>query len=271
LKLKEALKGKLTQAELEKLRGFDITGDIAVMEVPRELEKKQKLIAKTLQATLPYIKAVAKKKGGHKGIYRKQPVQILSGEHRKTTVHKEHRLEFGLNIESCYFSPRLATERIRIARQTRPGEQVLVMFSGVAPYVLVIAKHSQAAQVTGIEANPEAHKYAVENVKRNRLSHKVILIKGDARKKLPKTLFDRIIMPWPQKADKFLDTALKHAKKTAFIHFYDFQPEGSFETAAEILKTACKKAKRKCKVLQIVECGQVGVRQHRVCIDARIT
>jgi tRNA (guanine37-N1)-methyltransferase len=267
MKLKEALKGKLKDKELELLRGFDVIGDIAVLEIPRELEKKKKLIAKTLLELLPYIKVAVKKKGGHVGTFRKQPVEILAGENRKTTVHREFGAEMAMNVETCYFSPRLANERQRIAKLIKPGENVLVMFSGVAPYPLVIAKLSQAYKVYGIEANPAAHKYAVENVKRNKFGHKIILIKGDAGKKIPKVKFDRIVMPWPQKADEFLGAALKAAGKGTFIHFYDFQPEGEWEKAAEIVKQACKKAKKKCKILNIFECGQVGVRQNRVCVD----
>jgi len=267
MRLKDALKGKLSEKELSLLRGFDVIGDIAVLEISPGLEKKKKIIAQTLLGLLPYIKVAVKKKGGHRGRYRKQPVEILAGEKRKTTVHKEFGAEMALNVETCYFSPRLANERARIARQVKPGEIVLVMFSGVAPYPLVIAKLSNAYRVYGIEANPEAHKYAVENVKRNKLGHKIILIKGDARKVVPKMKFDRIVMPLPQQADKFLDVALNAANKGTFIHFYDFQPEGEWNKAAEIVKQACKKAKKKCKILKVVECGQVGVRTNRICVD----
>ncbi|MEM4239954.1 MAG: class I SAM-dependent methyltransferase family protein [Candidatus Woesearchaeota archaeon] len=267
MRLKEALRGKLTEKELSLLRGFDTVGDIAVLEIPRELEKKKKIIAKTLLALLPYLKVAVKKKGGHKGRFRKQPLEILAGEKRKTTVHKEFGAEMALNVETCYFSPRLANERQRIAKQVKPGEVILVMFSGIAPYPLVIAKLSQAYKIYGIEANPDAHKYAVENVKRNKLGHKIILIKGDAGKKIPNVKFDRIVMPWPQKADEFLDAALKASQKGTVIHFYDFQPEGKWDEAKKITLAACKKAKKKCKILKVVECGQVGVRQNRVCVD----
>ena len=271
MKLKEALQGKLTEKELRFFRGFDVIGDIAILEIPRELEKKQNIIAKTFITLLPYIKVVAKKKGGHVGVYRKQPLQILAGEKRKTTVHREHGLSMALNVETCYFSPRLSTERLRIAQQVKQGERVLVLFSGVAPYPLVIAKHSPAAKIIAIEANPSAHKYAVENVKRNNLAHKIVVIKGDAKKAIPKLNYDRIVMPWPQRADEFLDSTLKHAKKGAFIHFYDFQQEGEFDTAKKIVLAACKKAKKPCKILKTVECGQVGVRNYRVCVDVRLS
>jgi tRNA (guanine37-N1)-methyltransferase len=273
MRLKDVLKGKLTRAELEKLRGFDTIGDIAVIEIPIEIEKKQEIIAKTLLELLPYIKTVAKKKGGHTGVYRKQPLQILAGENRKTTIHREHGLEMALNIETCYFSPRLSTERLRIAKQVSPGEKVLVLFSGIAPYPLVIAKHSPAYRVSGIEANPSAHKYALENVKRNKLGHKITLIKGNAKNSaglLQGEKFDRVVMPWPQQGYKFLNVALNLVKKKGVLHFYDFSPEKNYSGSRQKLLDACKKAKKQCKILRTTECGQVGIRQERICIDARI-
>jgi tRNA (guanine37-N1)-methyltransferase len=41
--LKESLKGKLTKKELESLKtSFDVIGDVAIIEIPDELKKKEK-------------------------------------------------------------------------------------------------------------------------------------------------------------------------------------------------------------------------------------
>lgn len=272
MNLKQALKGRLTKKELEIVRrSFDIIGDIAVIEIPRQLVKKQKIIAQTLLKTHKNIKVVAKKSGGHLGVYRVQKLVILAGERRKTTEHKESGLRMKLDVEKCYFSPRLGTDRLRIAKQVKK-EDVLVMFSGVAPYVLVIAKHSKTKKVIGVEINPTAHKYALENIKLNKLGAKAEVFKGNVKTVVPKLKqkFDRILMPLPKTADKFLSLALSVAKKGSVIHFYDFQPEKSFAKASEKVKKACKKAKRKCKVLRIVACGQAKAREYRVCVDVKI-
>ena len=48
MKLREALKGKLTKKEVAHLRAaFDIIGSIAIIEIPDELIKKEKIIAET--------------------------------------------------------------------------------------------------------------------------------------------------------------------------------------------------------------------------------
>ena len=47
--LVEALKGKLTPAEIKIApRAFDVIGDIAILEIPAPLVKKEKIIAKAL-------------------------------------------------------------------------------------------------------------------------------------------------------------------------------------------------------------------------------
>ncbi|MBW2981920.1 class I SAM-dependent methyltransferase family protein [Candidatus Woesearchaeota archaeon] len=267
--LKESLKEKLTKKELENLvASYDIIGDIAIIEIPAELEKKEKLIAETLLDLHKQIKVVVKKAGIHRGIYRRQKLKILAGERRKTTEYKENNVRIRLHAEDVYFSPRLATERKRIAELIKPEEEILVMFSGVAPYPLVIAKNTKAKEVYAIEINPIAHKFALENVKLNKTEN-IKLFRGDVRIVIPtiKKKFDRIIMPLPLTGENFLDTALTAANKKAVVHFYDFLKEEEFNLAKEKIKKACDSAKRKFKILRIVKAGQIKPREYRVCID----
>jgi len=51
--LKQALKNKLTKKEKQVLvRSYDVIGDIAIIEIPDELKKKETLIAETLLKTI---------------------------------------------------------------------------------------------------------------------------------------------------------------------------------------------------------------------------
>lgn len=272
--LKELLAGKLTKKELDILRAsFDVVGTIAIIEIPRELVKKQKIIASTVMSLNPYIKTVAKKSGGHIGKYRRQKLVVIAGEKTKITEHKESGLRMKLNAETCYFSPRLVTERMRITSLVQPKEKILVMFSGIAPYPLVLAKHSPAAKIVGVEMNPEAHKYAVENVKMNKLQHKIELFKGDVRKIVPKIagLFDRIIMPLPKTGEEFLNTALAKIKKKGTIHLYQFAEEDKFVEAEQKVLKQCKKLNKKCTILQTIKAGQHAPRVFRVCVDLEVS
>lgn len=268
--LKEALHGKLTEKELETLRaGFDVIGTIAIIEVSKAHKKKQKIIAETLLSILPHVKTVAAKQGRHTGKYRRQPLKILAGEKTLETCHKENGIIFTLNVSTCYYSPRLGTERMRIASQIKKGENILVVGSGIGPYPLVLAKHTLAAHITAVEHNPIAHEYAQLNTVKNKLGQKITLIKGDLSKvKLGK--FDRIISNIPHKGVALTPKLLKFAKKGTILHVYDFVKEEELQKPAEKLEALCKKANKKCTVLQVQKAGQHAVRSYRVCVDAKV-
>lgn len=271
--LKECLKCKLTKKERPLLvRAFDAVGDIAIIEIPKELEKKERLIAQTLLSLFKNIKTVAKKLGGHKGKYRTQKLRIIAGENKKTTEYKESKVRIKLDVEKCYFSPRLSNERLRIAKQIKKNEKILVMFSGVGVYPLVFAKNSQAKVIYGIELNPTAHRCAEENVKLNKVSDKIKLLKGDAKRTVKelKIKFDRILMPLPKQAEDFLEGAFLVSKKGTLIHFYTFSQQDKFKDAERNIIEKCKKYKKKCKILNIVKCGQSAPREYRICIDFKI-
>ena len=276
MNLKQALAKKLTKKELEKLRcAFDIVGNIAIIEIAKGLSKKEKIIARELIKLNKSIKTVAKKVGGHEGKYRIQKLKVILGSKNTETEFKESGLRMQLDAAKTYFSPRLGHERLRIASQIKKGEEVLVMFSGVAPYPLVFARHSPAKMIYGIELNPNAHKYALKNIILNKLAGKIQLFKGDAKKVVPKLVksgkkFDRIVMPLPKQAEKFLGTALKAAKKGATIHIYSFYPEKDIGKAKQKIAAACKKAKKSCKLLRIAKVGQQGPRVWRICADFKV-
>ena len=185
MKLKALLKNKLTKKQLELVpSSFDIVGEIAIFsDFPKELKSKEKIIANTLIKNTKNIKTVAKKIKMYSGTFRTPKLKIIAGKKTKETIHKENNVQAKLNVETCYFSPRLSTERLRIANLIKTPESVLVMFSGVAIYPLVISRNSRAKEIYAIEINPKAHKYAKENTNK---SKKIKLFKGDVNKVLPK-------------------------------------------------------------------------------------
>ena len=269
--IKEILKKKLTSKEREIMpRSFDAVGDIAIIEIPEKLEKKEKTIAEALLKNHKNLKVVVKKQGAHKGTFRLQKYKILAGERRKKTTHRENNLVLHLHIEEAYFSPRLSTDRLRIAEQVKKKEEVLVLFSGIGPYPLTIEKVAHPKSVTGIEMNPKAHDYALENAKKNKA--KVIFINADVKKFIPhyKKKFDRILMPLPKDASDFLQITIPLLKKPAMLHFYDFLHEEEFAEAQKKIKDAAKALGRKVTSSRVIKCGQQSPRVYRVCVDAKI-
>lgn len=136
-----------------------------------------------------------------------------------------------MDVSKVYFSPRLSHERERILELVKDNEVILGLFSGVGPFPLVLAKHKNV-KAYSIELNPIGHKYAVENIKLNKVEHKVVAIEGDVRDVLKKKEFqniaDRVTMPLPKDAINFLDCVASACKKNAIIHFY------AFSSAAEL-------------------------------------
>ena len=273
MKLKQLLQDKLSAKELSVLpSSFDVVGNILIFaDFPKELKKKRKIIGETILSNYKNIKTVLKKSKKYSGKYRLPKLSYIAGKKKKETMHKENNISLKLNVEKVYFSPRLATERLRIAKLVKKNESVLVMFSGSGAYPLVIAKNSNPNIIYGIEVNPIAHKYAEQNIFLNKIKN-IKLIKGDVKKIIPKLneKFDRIVMPLPKGAENYLDSAFKASKKKAIIHLYLFSEEDKISSIAESLKNASKKLKKKIKIINIAKCGQFSPRVNRICIDFQV-
>lgn len=258
----------------DKVRAFDIVGDLALVELPKKLKGKGKNIAAGILSQQKNLKGVYEKIGGHEGKMRLQKLRWLAGEKRTVTTHRENGISLKLDIAKAYFSPRQATERKRIYEQIKKPETVMVMFSGIGPFTVSIAKNTLAATVYGVELNKTAHKFAVENAKINKVDAKIKLFCGDVSKIAPKLgkKFDRIIMPLPKGAESFLPVAFAAAKQGTIIHFYDFEKEEEIPgSAIEKAKKAAASAKRKIRILIVVKCGQLAPRAYRVCVDFKLT
>ena len=269
--LKFYLKNKLSRKELALVpSSFDVVGNIMIFsDFPKELFKKEKIIGQTILQNYHHIKTILKKTKKYSGKYRTAKLKVITGEDRKETIHKENDVLMKLDVEKVYFSPRMSSERKRIADLINPNESVLVMFSGSGVYPLVIAKNSKAKDVYGVEINPTAHKYALENIKKNKLENKIRLFLGDVKKVMPKLnkKFNRILMPLPKGGEGFLYLTLKYIKNKGTIHFYDFLHEDEFYKAEEKIKNACEKSRKKYKILGIVRCGQYSPGFYRICAD----
>ncbi|MBI5392065.1 class I SAM-dependent methyltransferase family protein [Candidatus Woesearchaeota archaeon] len=264
LSLRDALSSFLTAAELEALTtSLDVVGDIAIIEVASSLLPKAELIATTLLEHQSNIHTVLKKEGEHAGVFRVRGYTYLAGKKTTETIHKESGVRLKLDVATVYFSPRLAHERLRIASLVGKGERVLVLFSGIGVYPLVLSKHSPAKEIVGIEINPDACRYGDENIALNKTTN-VHLLRGDVRDVVPHIAgtFDRILLPLPKTAENFLPVALSVSKPGTILHLYAFLREEQFDGfGKEIIK------KYPLKLLRLVKCGQTKPREFRVCLD----
>ncbi len=222
-KLADALSGLLTGAERDALvASFDIIGDVAIVEIPDGLEPKERQIGEALLRVHKNVKTVLKKLGPMEGEFRVRRLGFLAGEDKTETTYRENGVPMRLDVAQVYFSVRLAGERKRIAGLVKRGERVLVLFAGVGPFALAIAKKRPDARVVAVEINPEAVRYMKENIALNKFKN-IEPFGGDVRDvvpSLPAGSFDRVVMPLPKSAEDFLGIAFSAVKDGGIVHFY---------------------------------------------------
>ncbi len=255
------------------MKGLDIIGNIAIVKFDREskLSDKKRLGGGLLKENKS-LTTILEKSGKFKGRLRKLKTKYIAGLDSREALYKENACVFRLNVDACYFSPRLSGERLEIAKKVKSGENVLVMFSGVAPYPVVIAKHSRAKKILGIELSKECNKYALQNIKRNKLQDKVEIIRGDVRKIVPKAKekFDRIVMPRPNLKDSFLDIAFKKIKKNGIMHYYGFYLESESGKLKELINEEAGKAGKRIRILKVKKAGDIGMKKYRYRADFKV-
>ena len=239
--MKNSLSTILSKSELAQLySSYDIVGDIAIIRLTPHSKKHSEVIAKTLMNIHKNVKTVLAQTGPVAGEFRLRTLEHVAGENKTSAFHKESGCIFHVDVQKCYFSPRLFYERMRIAKQVKSGETVINMFAGVGCFSIVIAKHSDVSKVYSIDINSAAVDYMKENVRLNRVYGKVIPLLGDAKEIIEDRLrrvADRILMPLPEKAFEYLPYALLALKKSGgWIHYYDFEHANKNEDVVEKVK-----------------------------------
>jgi tRNA (guanine37-N1)-methyltransferase len=239
--LKAILAYRLKPCELKLLyRSYDIIGDIAIIRIPEAFKHRSEIIAEAIMQTQSRIRTVLRQASPVSGDLRLRKLKWVAGEKKTETVHKEHGCFLKVDLKTCYFSPRLSHERMRISQRVQPGEVIVNMFSGVGCYSIIIAKHSAAEKIYSIDINPAAVRYMRESVKLNKIEERVIPIHGDAKNVIEEGLqniADRILMPLPKRACEYLGYAVLALKPAGgWIHYYDFEHADKGESPVEKVK-----------------------------------
>lgn len=222
--LKDALRERLSDAEISSLSSsFDVIGDIAIIKIPSSLKSKERIIGDEILREMKNVKTVLRQDSDIKGEYRTREVSHIAGDEKYETLYKESGLVFKVNVRSAYFSPRLSTERLRLRSLAIEGERIFNMFAGVGTFSFVIAKTTNC-EIVSLDKNPEAIRLAKESLSLNRRMRGIVIpILGDAKEyaESHQGIFDRVIMPLPERAPEFLGSAVNSAKKPGgMIHYY---------------------------------------------------
>ena len=273
--LKKVLEGVLSTIESEELiSAFDQIGDIIIVRIPDSLLSKKNIIGQTLLKEVKIVKSVFYQASAVEGDFRTRDLEILAGEDKTETEYKEFGCRFIVDVEKAFFSPRLSTERERIANLIQNGEVVNNMFGGVGMFSILAAKKKNCT-VYSLDINPTASELCERNIRLNKLKGKVISINGDASETIRKQLndkSDRTLMLLPERSDEFLDDAIKTTKDGGIIHYYAHVHADKKSEAGKISEEHYSEITTvKSEILGSKIVRAVGPRYYQTVVDVRIS
>ncbi len=273
----ELLEDRLSPHLLASLpRAMDVVGNIAIIEIPPELNKYKDIIGQAILNAHKNVRTVLAKRSAVSGTYRTREFSVIAGEPKTETIHKEHGCQFYVDLAKVYFSPRLSYEHDRVASLVKESEAIIDLFAGVGPFAIQIAKTRENIKVYAVDMNPYAIELLRKNIRLNRVEDKVYPILGDAKQVVKTRLFgvaDRVIMNLPEKAIEFVDTACEALKSEGgTVHFYSFiKTSESLESMNLSFKKAVEKAGRKVeKILFSRRVRETAPYEWQAVLDAEI-
>ncbi len=273
--LKKALEGILSEKESEELfSAFDQIGDIIVIRIPDSLLSKKKIIGGIILERVSTAKSVFYQSSDVEGDFRTRSLELVAGEDRTETEYKEYGCRFAVDVEKVFFSPRLSTERERIANLVQDGEIVVNMFGGVGMFSILVAKNKKCT-VYNIDINPIASKLCEKNINLNKLVGEVICINGDAAKIIKERLEnkgDRTLMLLPERSDEFLESAILATRNNGIIHYYSHIHADKKQDAPKLSEQHyLELTKVKSEILNSKIVRAVGPRYYQTVVDVKIT
>lgn len=284
-------------------KSYDVIGDVALLHsLPHESDAK--LVGEAILRKNKAIKVVVLRRNNLDGSERApgmSGLEIVAGIERSPliTTHVEYGIKCVVDLNHTFFSPRMASERLRICQQVARGEHVLVLFAGVAMDAFQIAGRTEASTVTAIELNEtavECARRAHTMLERNKAvkcagpAERLHIIQGNVLEilpTLPKNYYDRILVPRPKEGAMdgdlgtgdsgaaFLEALLPVLKhEGGECHWYDFCADHEYpncERTRALLTRVCGNHGLTVHVLHTANAGSVATRQLRICIDFRVT
>jgi tRNA (guanine37-N1)-methyltransferase len=260
----ESEQRKTTEELLGFSPSFEVIGDIAVLA--QEYDRK---VGEAIMAVHKNVKTVLVPVSPVSGEFRVREFKVLCGEDRTTTTYREHGFTFEMDLAKVYFSPRLSTERLRVAQQVTDLEFVVDMFAGVGPFAIPVAK--RAMYVVAVDKNPAAYEYLLKNIKLNHVSNIEAACMDVRELRLPQPA-DRAIMNLPHSSFEFLDKAFELVHTGGIIHYYDIRPESEiFEGIIEKVKEKASACGVLIEILNKRIVRSYSPHEYNIVLDIRIT
>lgn len=262
---------------------FDVVGDVALVKsddrdlADQILKKHKKLRIVALAVSLTGVERAPA-----------SPLRIVAGPQRSplVTTHTENGVRVVVDLDSTFFAPRLAYERLRLCRCVNDGERVLSLFAGCGPEALAVAANTSCAAVVAVETSPVAvrccrrGRETLARCKPDRarvldIVEQDALVYLAAARNDPRR-FDRVFAPRPKLHDDdtgahFLDAILAVLDAGATVHWTDFAADWELPGCTRTLDFLTRAAAQfgfQCRILHAAKAGpSVAKRQFRVTVD----
>ena len=257
--------------------GMDIVGSgdkmVALVEIEEGSEKEIEEVARELMAENKNVRSVLQKFPGTRGAYRTRTYSFVAGDRDTEVLHKEYGYLLKLDPQKVYFSPRESTVRQHISNRVNPGDKILVMFAGVGPYPVCMAKSQpKLSEIVAVELNPEAFRYMKDNIRINKIAHLVTPILGDVRMVCSgmSGQFDRIVMPMVEAFD-YIDVAVDCCKNGGLVQVYMVSDKNHlYEDCRVAIQERMKALGREYKIEDGIKVGLYSPGKWKVLIEIRM-
>jgi len=221
------------EAKADLPRSFDIVGDIVLIRLPSSLESRKEEVGQALLSFVPAARIVGQDRGVH-GPERRRQVERIAGTGGWHTRHRENGLEFEVDVERAYFSPRLAREHERVAAEVQRGERVYDLCCGVGPFSLMLARDGRASHITAVDSNPEAVSLLRATQARYAWGSRIEVVEAPVEQFLPHAgAVERVILNLPHEGIKYLPSVAPTIAPRGRLHYYEVTPRVEFERRAE--------------------------------------
>ncbi len=216
-------------------RSFDVIGDVVLIRLPEEVESRQREIGEALLGFVPSARIVGRDLGVH-GAERRRQIERIAGSGGWRTRHRENGLEFEVDVERAYFSPRLAREHARVAASVAPGEVVYDLCCGVGPFAVTIARDGRATRVIAVDSNPAAIELLRATLGRYPFGRRVEPVEAalEAFHPPPGTA-DRVILNLPLEGIKYASSVARLVAPRGHLHYYEITARSESDRRAETI------------------------------------
>lgn len=246
-------------------------GDVLIIVLPKDLYPLENKIAKVYAKVLS-CKSVLKETSGISGQLRKPNVELIYGDEKTVTTHKENGIIYRLDPSKVMFSSGNMDERIRMGNIVKPGEIVVDLFAGIGYFSLPMAVHGKPKKIFSCEINPIAYSFLKENIVLNKVKDVITPLVGDNRNVAPRNVADRVVMGFFGDTYKYLPIAFQSLYyQTGIIHFHDTFPDAKLpDMPLSLIQEQAQKYHKKFELLQLKKVKSIAPGVSHYVLDVLI-